>query len=76
MWWLGRGTTRPARSAGANPDIEADLIAVIQAAGVEPTPELVAEAVEIDHEMGASVRPYDDSLEVVRAVGVACRRRS
>ena len=61
-------TTRPARSTGANPDIEADLAAVIQAAGVEPTPELVAEAVEIDHEMGASVRPYDDSIEVVRAL--------
>jgi putative hydrolase of the HAD superfamily len=58
--------TRPARSTGANLDIEGDLTAVIEAAGIEPTPELVAEAVEMDREMGASVRPYDDSLEVVR----------
>lgn len=61
-------STRPARSTGANPDIEGDLAAVIEAAGIEPTPELVAEAVEMDREMGTSVRLYDDSLEVVRGL--------
>jgi putative hydrolase of the HAD superfamily len=60
--------TRPARSTGANPDIEGDLSAVMVAAGIEPTPELVAEAVEMDREMGASVRLYDDSLDVVRGL--------
>lgn len=60
--------TRPARSIGANRDLAGDLTAVLHAAGIAPTPELLAELLEAEHEMAASVRLYDDSLEVVRAL--------
>ncbi len=60
--------TRPARSVGANPDIEADMTAVIEAADVAPTPELIAEVLSLEREMAGSVRLYDDSLDVVRAL--------
>ena len=60
--------TRPARSTGANPDLEGDLTLVLSAADIEPTRELVAELLEGEREMGASVRLYDDSLEVVRGL--------
>ncbi|HEX7246861.1 MAG TPA: HAD-IA family hydrolase [Actinomycetota bacterium] len=60
--------TRPARSTGANADTEADLTAVLAAADVETTPELLGELMEMEAEMAASVRLYDDSLEVVRAL--------
>lgn len=60
--------TRPARSVGANQDIDADLTAVLEAAGIRPTPDLIAELVEMEREMADSVRLYDDSLDVVRAL--------
>jgi putative hydrolase of the HAD superfamily len=67
---IGRafGETRPARSVGDTPDTEADLAAVLQAADIESTPGLLAELVEMEREMADSVRLYDDSLEVVRAL--------
>jgi putative hydrolase of the HAD superfamily len=57
--------TRPARSVGAYPDTEAELAAVLEAADITPTPELFAELLTLEDEMGASVRLYDDSLQVV-----------
>ena len=60
--------TRPARSVGATPDSEADLVAVLEAADIEPTPGVVADLLELEAEMADSVRLYDDSLEVVRAL--------
>lgn len=60
--------TRPARSTGANPDIEGDLVQVLEAADVEPTPEVVAEVLELERRMAESVQLYDDSLEVARAL--------
>ncbi|HVF08648.1 MAG TPA: HAD-IA family hydrolase [Actinomycetota bacterium] len=60
--------TRPARSTGRHADTEADLIAVLAAADVEPTSELLAELMEMEAEMAASVRLYDDSLVVVRSL--------
>ena len=57
--------TRPSRSVGVNPDIVGDLTATVQAAGIEPTPDLIDELLEMEHEMAASVRLFDDSLEVV-----------
>ena len=60
--------TRPARSVGATPDTEADLVAVLDAAGIDPTPDVVADLLEMEREMADSVRLYDDSLEVVRAL--------
>lgn len=62
------GRTRAARSVGANPDIEADLTAVIRAADVDPADDLVTEVLQLEHELAGSVRLYDDSLEVVRAL--------
>ena len=60
--------TRPARSIGRHPDTKADLTAVLVAAGIEPTPVLLAELIEMEDEMATSVRLYDDSLEVLRAL--------
>ena len=60
--------TRPARSVGAYPDTEAELIAVLEAADVSYTPALIAELIALEDRMGASVRLYDDSLDVVRAL--------
>lgn len=60
--------TRPARSIGTHPDTEGDLTAVLVAADVEPTAELLAELIQMEAEMAASVRLYEDSLEVVRAL--------
>jgi putative hydrolase of the HAD superfamily len=67
---LGRAfrETRPARSIGTHPDTEGDLTAVLVAADVEPTAHLLAELIEMEAEMAASVHLYDDSLEVVRAL--------
>jgi putative hydrolase of the HAD superfamily len=68
---LGRAfhETRPARSIGTHADTEGDLTAVLMAADVEPSSELLAELVEMEREMAESVHLYDDSLEVVRALG-------
>jgi putative hydrolase of the HAD superfamily len=60
--------TRPARSIGTHPDVEGDLIAVLEAADLEATPDRVAELLEMERQMAASVRLYDDSLTVVRAL--------
>ena len=60
--------TRPARSVGMTPDTAADLVAMLEAADVEPTPDAIAELIEMEREMADSVRLYDDSLDVVRAL--------
>jgi len=60
--------TRPARSVGMTPDTTADLVAMLEAADVEPTPDVIAELIEMEREMADSVRLYDDSLDVVRAL--------
>lgn len=50
------------------PDTAADLVAMLEAADVEPTPDAIAELIEMEREMADSVRLYDDSLDVVRAL--------
>jgi putative hydrolase of the HAD superfamily len=60
--------SRSARNTGATTDTEGDLTLVLRAAGIEPTPDLVADLLEWEREMGESVRLYDDALEVVRAL--------
>jgi putative hydrolase of the HAD superfamily len=60
--------SRPARSTGAHPDIRGDLTSVLVAGGIEPRPELVDQMVELEAEMGASVRLYGDSLAAVRGL--------
>jgi putative hydrolase of the HAD superfamily len=63
---LAFARSRPARSTGAYPDTAGDLGAVLEDAGVEPSAQLLADLLSMEDEMAASVRLYDDSLEVVR----------
>lgn len=59
--------TRPARSVGAYPDETGDMTAILEAAGIDPAPALVAELVAAEHEFFAEgIRLYPDSLPVVR----------
>ncbi len=60
--------SRSARNTGATADTEGDLTLVLRAARIEPRPDLVADLLEWEREMGQSVRLYDDVLEVVRAL--------
>jgi putative hydrolase of the HAD superfamily len=60
--------TRPARSTGATADSEGDITLVLRAAGIEPTPELVAELLEQERAMGAAVRLYDDAIDVAQTL--------
>jgi putative hydrolase of the HAD superfamily len=62
--------TRPARSVGAYSDEQADLRAVLEAAGVEsPAPALVAELVAAERAfMTSNVHLHDDALPVLRAL--------
>lgn len=66
---LGRAftETRPARSVGTWADEEADVIAVLTAAGLDHDPAHVKELVEIEREfMAQGVRLFDEALPVVR----------
>ena len=70
--------TRPARSVGAYPDTEADIVAVLEAADVAPTPELIAEllAMEDAHgRLGAAVRRFPRGRAGVARPGRADRAR-
>jgi haloacid dehalogenase superfamily, subfamily IA, variant 3 with third motif having DD or ED len=59
--------TRPARSVGTYADEEADVIAVLEAAGLVHDPAHVKELVEIEREfMAQGVRLFEESLPVVR----------
>jgi putative hydrolase of the HAD superfamily len=60
--------TRPARGVGTYPGAEGDMVAVLQAAGVDPTPELVKALVDLeDDELTRGVHLYDDALPVIRS---------
>jgi putative hydrolase of the HAD superfamily len=61
--------TRPARGVGTYPDADGDMVAVLQAARVQPTPELVGELVNLESdELTRGVHLYDDALPVVRSL--------
>ena len=61
--------TRPARGVGTYPGADGDMVAVLQAAGVAPTPELVRSLVDLeDDELTRGVHLYDDSLPVIRSL--------
>ena len=61
--------TRPARGVGAYLGADGDMVAVLQAAAVDPTPELVRALVDLeDDELTRGVHLYDDSLPVVRSL--------
>lgn len=61
--------TRPARSVGAYPDVEAEMRAIVEATGIEPPDDLVRELAAMEFEfMSTRVRLHDDALPVVRAL--------
>jgi putative hydrolase of the HAD superfamily len=70
---MGRAfrVTRPARSVGAYPDEAGDMIAILEAAGVEPERRLVEELVAAEGEFFVQgIELYPDSLPVVRELRV------
>jgi putative hydrolase of the HAD superfamily len=62
--------TRPARSVGAHPDVEAEMRAIVEAIGIDDPPaELVRDLAAREYEFMASrVRLHDDALPAVRAL--------
>jgi putative hydrolase of the HAD superfamily len=61
--------TRPARSVGAYPDVEAEMRAIVEATGIEPPDDLVRELAAMEFGfMSTRVRLHDDALPVVRAL--------
>ncbi len=61
--------TRPARGVGTYPDADGDMVAVLRAAAIEPTPELVRELVALErYELTRRVHLYADVLPVVRSL--------
>jgi putative hydrolase of the HAD superfamily len=61
--------TRPARGVGTYPDADGDMVAVLQAAGVDPTPELVRALVDLESdELTRGVHLHDDTMPVVRSL--------
>jgi putative hydrolase of the HAD superfamily len=61
--------TRPARSVGSFTSVEGDMPAVLNEAGVEDDPTLVAELVELERAfLVDGVHLYEDSLPVMRAL--------
>ena len=62
--------TRPARSVGAYPDVEADMRAIVEGTGVEDPPdELIRDLASREFGfMSTRVRLHDDAFEVVRAL--------
>jgi HAD superfamily hydrolase (TIGR01509 family) len=61
--------TRPARSVGTYGDVEGDLTAILEAAGVTPEPELVRELAERTAAfLRTGVRPWEDSMPVLRTL--------
>jgi putative hydrolase of the HAD superfamily len=59
--------TRPARSIGTYPDAEADLAAVLAAAGLDPSPATLARLVELEAGfLAQNAKLFDDALPVLR----------
>lgn len=59
--------TRPARGVGAHLDVRGDMVAVLEAAGVQPEPRLVDELLALERrELERGVHLYDDVLPVLR----------
>jgi putative hydrolase of the HAD superfamily len=62
--------TRPARSVGAYPDVEAEMRAIVEATGIDDPPgDLVRDLAAREFEfMATRVRLHDDALPTVRAL--------
>jgi HAD superfamily hydrolase (TIGR01509 family) len=61
--------TRPIRGVGTYPDADGDMVGVLREAGIDPTPKLVRELVDLERdELMRGVHLYDDSLPVVRSL--------
>jgi len=63
----GYELTRAARGVGAYGSAEGDMTAIVEAAGVQPTPELISDLLDLERDFaGWGVELYEDSLPVVR----------
>jgi putative hydrolase of the HAD superfamily len=61
------GATRTARSVGSYPDPDAELTAVLEAAGVTPDPPMIRDIRRLERDaFGGTAHIYPDSLPVVR----------
>ena len=59
--------TRTARSVGSYPDPDAELAAVLEAAGAVPDPPMIRDIRDLEHDaFGGTAHVYPDSLPVVR----------
>jgi putative hydrolase of the HAD superfamily len=59
--------TRAARGVGAYGSAEGDMTAIVEAAGVQPTPELMSDLLDLERDFAEwGVELYEDSLPVVR----------
>jgi len=62
-------STYALRQTGGYGSAEGDMAAIVEACGLEPDPELVRELAAITSaHLDGSVRPYEDSLPVLRAL--------
>ena len=59
--------TRAARGVGAYGSAEGDMTAIVEAAGVQPTPDLISDLLDLERDFAEwGVELYEDSLPVVR----------
>jgi putative hydrolase of the HAD superfamily len=60
-------TTRAARGVGTYGSVEGDMIAIVEATGIEPEPELIGTLLDMEREFSETgVEYWEDSLPVVR----------
>ena len=63
----GYERTRAARAVGAYGSAEGDMTAIVEAAGVQPTPQLISDLLDLERDFSEwGVELYEDSLPVVR----------
>lgn len=61
--------TRNARNVGAYPDQAGDVGAVLEALGLDPSPSLVAQLVDLERHMARTdIHLYDDSVPMLRSL--------
>jgi putative hydrolase of the HAD superfamily len=67
--FLAYDLTRSARAVGAYGSPEGDMHAIVEATGVEPSPELIQRLLSMERELAETgIELWDDSLPVVRTL--------